>query len=74
MGIRLTVLEVKPTLIALLVAALAQPATAAGPPGVAGPYGAGADQVWVLRPQGAIRDVVIFGHGWKSAPPVTPTE
>jgi hypothetical protein len=25
--------------------------------------------VWVLRPQGPIRDVVIFGHGWKSAPP-----
>jgi pimeloyl-ACP methyl ester carboxylesterase len=25
----------------------------------------------VLRPNGAIRDVVIFGHGWKSAPPAT---
>ena len=26
----------------------------------------------MLRPQGAIHDVVIFGHGWKSAPPSTP--
>ena len=41
----------------------------AGPPPAASPHGAGVDQVWVLRPQGAIRDVVIFGHGWKSAPP-----
>ena len=58
-------------LIALLLAALAPPARSAGPPGdrLAGPYGKGADQVWVLRPQAAIRDVVIFGHGWKSAPP-----
>ena len=25
----------------------------------------------MLRPAGAIRDVVIFGHGWKSSPPST---
>ena len=43
----------------------------AGPPAsrIEGLYGTGADQVWVLRPAGAIRDVAIFGHGWKSAPP-----
>ncbi|MGZ4394553.1 MAG: hypothetical protein ACXVZ2_04225, partial [Gaiellaceae bacterium] len=39
---------------------------------LAGPHGTGADQVWVLRPAGAIRDVVIFGHGWKTAPPSPP--
>lgn len=34
-----------------------------------GPYGTGADQVWVLRPAGEIRRVVVFAHGWKHAPP-----
>ncbi len=41
---------------------------------IAGLYGRAANQVWVLRPAGAIRDVVIFGHGWKTAPPATPDE
>jgi hypothetical protein len=34
-----------------------------------GPYGSGAAQVWVLRPAGPVRDVVVFAHGWKNAPP-----
>jgi hypothetical protein len=34
-----------------------------------GPFGTGAAQVWVLRPNGKTRDVVVFGHGWKVAPP-----
>jgi hypothetical protein len=37
--------------------------------GVQGPFGSGADQVWLLRPHGQIRGVVVFGHGWKNAPP-----
>jgi dienelactone hydrolase len=36
---------------------------------VHGPYGHGDAQVWVLRPTGQVRAVVIFGHGWKVAPP-----
>jgi pimeloyl-ACP methyl ester carboxylesterase len=35
--------------------------------------GSGASSVWVLRPVGQPRVVVIFGHGWKTAPPSTPT-
>jgi acetyl esterase/lipase len=42
-------------------------APAAGAAG--GPYGGGASQVWVLRPHGTIRSVVVFAHGWKQAPP-----
>jgi pimeloyl-ACP methyl ester carboxylesterase len=26
--------------------------------------GTGADSVWILPPSGAVRDVVVFGHGW----------
>ena len=36
---------------------------------IAGPFGRGTAQVWVLRPPGPVRDVVVFGHGWKTAPP-----
>lgn len=36
---------------------------------VHGPYGRGADQVWIVRRPGPIRAVVVFGHGWKVAPP-----
>ncbi len=30
---------------------------------VEGPYGKGADQVWLVRPTGPIRSVVVFLHG-----------
>ena len=36
---------------------------------VHGPYGRGADQVWIVRPTTHVRAVVVFGHGWKGAPP-----
>lgn len=36
---------------------------------VEGPAGRGAAQVWVVVPTGPIRSVVVFGHGWKVAPP-----
>jgi hypothetical protein len=48
-------------------AALAAAALAGSP--VQGPFGHGAASVWVLRPTGPIRSVVVFGHGWKQAPP-----
>lgn len=38
-------------------------------PIVQGPFGTGASAVWILRPAGEIRSVVVFGHGWKAAPP-----
>jgi dienelactone hydrolase len=38
-------------------------------PPVEGPFGRGAAAVWVLRPRGVPRAVVVFGHGWKTAPP-----
>jgi dienelactone hydrolase len=32
-------------------------------------YGRGSNQVWLLKPAGPIRSVVVFGHGWKTSPP-----
>ncbi|MHB8643045.1 MAG: alpha/beta fold hydrolase [Gaiellaceae bacterium] len=53
--------------------ALAAPATAltlaAAGPRVSGPFGRGAAQVCIVGPAGRVRDVVVFGHGWKVAPP-----
>ena len=37
---------------------------------VEGPFGRGSAQVWLVLPTGAARSVVVFGHGWKHAPPV----
>jgi len=38
--------------------------------GVATPYGEGAAQVWVLRPdEGEIRSVVVYLHGWGATLP-----
>lgn len=34
-----------------------------------GPYGSGADAVWLLLPRSHPRSVVVFLHGWKVAPP-----
>jgi dienelactone hydrolase len=36
---------------------------------IEGPYGRGAGQVWVVVPDRAVQSVVVFGHGWKLAPP-----
>lgn len=38
-------------------------------PVVSGPFGRGAAAVWVVRPAVPVRAVVVFGHGWKVAPP-----
>jgi pimeloyl-ACP methyl ester carboxylesterase len=56
--------------LVLFVLAVSVPASARpGETGVQGPFGVGADQVWLLRPHGKIQHVVVFGHGWKNAPP-----
>jgi hypothetical protein len=59
------------TVLALLLPAAAVPAavTATAPVQVEGPFGSGAGQVWLLRPRGPVRSVVVFGHGWKQFPP-----
>jgi len=49
------------------LAVLAPPA--AGSARVLGPFGSGADQVWLVVPAGRVRSVVIFAHGWKQLPP-----
>jgi hypothetical protein len=36
---------------------------------IEGPYGRGGGQVWVVVPDRPVRSVVVFGHGWKLAPP-----
>jgi pimeloyl-ACP methyl ester carboxylesterase len=47
-------------LLAAVSLLLAAPAAAAPDD----PIGVGASQVWVLRPHGPIKSVVVFGHGW----------
>jgi len=39
------------------------------PDRVAGPFGVGAAEVWLVVPAGPVRSVVVFGHGWKLTPP-----
>ena len=39
----------------------------AAPPPVS--LGSGRSQVWILRPTGTIRDIVVFGHGWSTPTP-----
>ena len=45
---------------------------AALPSRVEGPYGQGADQVWVVRPNGPTKSVVVFLHGLGGATEDTP--
>lgn len=53
-----------------LAGMFAAAALAAAPaPAIEGPFGSGASSVWILRPAGQIRSIVVFGHGWKAAPP-----
>jgi acetyl esterase/lipase len=44
-------------------------AVAARTPRLDQPLGSGADAVWVLRPAGPVRDIVVFGHGWSTPLP-----
>jgi hypothetical protein len=36
---------------------------------IAGPYGTGGAEVWLVLPNTPERSVVVFGHGWKLTPP-----
>ena len=38
---------------------------------IEGPYGRGGGEVWVVVPDRPVQSVVVFGHGWKLAPPST---
>ncbi len=49
-------------------------AQAVGGSSLEGPFGTGAAAVWILRPKTTIRNIVVFGHGWKSRPPQTRDE
>lgn len=56
---------------ATLCLGFAQPSLAGGPheARIEGPFGIGADAVWLLRPRVPARSIVVFGHGWKLFPP-----
>jgi hypothetical protein len=41
----------------------------AATPRFVGPFGNGADRVWLLLPRSNPRSIVVFLHGWKIAPP-----
>ncbi len=47
-------------------------ASAAPPVRVDGPFGRAAAQVWIVPAVGRLRSIVVFGHGWKLAPPASP--
>jgi hypothetical protein len=50
----------------------AAPPTRAAPTAVdriAGPFGRGAAEVWLVIPTARARSIVVFGHGWKLTPP-----
>src|SRR5215469_7215125 len=57
-------------LIAILAAAVALAALghrhAAAAPAPVTRLGSGASEVWVLRPHGRVRAIVVFGHGWST--------
>ena len=60
------------TAAVLLLLRFALPAssdTGFAPTRVEGPFGSGAGEVWLLRPYGPARSIVVFGHGWKLFPP-----
>lgn len=56
--------------LCFLSPAHAGPVDAAQP--IEGPFGKGADAVWLIRPSTPIRSVVVFAHGWKSHVAATP--
>jgi dienelactone hydrolase len=59
----------------LFAACVAGAAVIAGPVGAANRplvLGSGASEVWIFRPAGAVRDVVILAHGWSTPVPTGP--
>ena len=66
-----------PVWLSAVVLVLVIPARASGafadPRGrIAGPFGTGAGEVWLLLPRTTPRSIVVFAHGWKSFPPSRP--
>ena len=61
--------RLSPVLIAATAALAALSPSTALAGRIEGPFGRGSAQVWLLRPSGVPRSVVVFGHGWKVAPP-----
>lgn len=56
-------MKVAVALVALALAGCGGAKHAAPPPHVEGPFGAGADQVWLVRPAGTPKSIVVFLHG-----------
>src|SRR5258708_5664462 len=54
---------------AIVLACAAGFASAARTLPIEGPFGSGAGAVWLLRPAGPVRSIVVFGHGYKHGPP-----
>ena len=59
--------------LVVFLVAVALPAVAVRSIAATGPaevsLGSGAHEVWILRPVGAVRDIVVFGHGWSTPMP-----
>jgi surfactin synthase thioesterase subunit len=56
-------------MLAVAAALLTGAPAEAGSPRVEGPFGKGSAAVWLVRAVGQTRAIVVFGHGWKVAPP-----
>jgi pimeloyl-ACP methyl ester carboxylesterase len=56
-------------IVAVAAALLAAAPAVAEAPRVEGPFGRGPASVWLVRAVGPTRAIVVFGHGWKVAPP-----
>ena len=54
--------------LALSLAFATVPMAVATPPATLA-LGTGAREVWILRPPGPVRDIVVFGHGWSTPLP-----
>ena len=67
MILRASMLVATAVLFALSVSASG--GTRAAATHLAGPFGTGAGEVWLLRPAGQPKSIVVFGHGWKLFPP-----
>ena len=52
-----------------MIALAAAAAVALPAPRVEGPFGRGAAAAWIVRARVRPRALVVFGHGWKTAPP-----
>jgi acetyl esterase/lipase len=55
--------------LVLLTALTASSSAAAGGCTIAGPFGTGRAQVWLLRPAATPKSVVVFAHGWTATDP-----